>query len=596
MSVIGLDIGTTGCKAIVFGPEWEILGKASREYPILTPHPDWAEQDAEQVWKLALEALAQAVQESKADPPRAMALSVQGEAVIPVDQAGCPLRHAILGMDTRSTAENAWLAATFDPQVLFQRTGMPMHTINTITKLLWLKRNEPRVWTSATQFLLYEDYFLRRLTGKAVISHCLASRTQMYDLHAAEWAGDILDRCEINPARLAPLACSDAARRFSSMGVPPMSSTAVPAVSATRILPVDVPDIHGRDAHATHGHDGVPKRETMRFGAHTRATGCSYEHTTNAVVGTLDKAIARQIGITDEVFLVSGGHDQACAALGSGVIRPGLAMVSTGTAEVVEVALASPVLDERLRQGGISIYRHVVPGLYVAMTLNHSGGMALRWFRDTLCRDKCLESSQFSVPSSQLGTGNCQPSTVNSRDAYDLILAEAPAGPTRLMVLPHFSGAGTPLVDVHSRAAILGMTFATTQAEIAKAILEGLTYELRTNLELLRDAGIRLEVLHAVGGGARSGMWLQMKADMCQVRLRVPQITEAACLGAALLAACGAGICPDLAASVDQAARFDRTIEPRPEEARQYDRRYRLYGKLYPALRPLHGELSSCSD
>jgi xylulokinase len=226
MSVIGLDIGTTGCKAIVFGSEWEILGRAAREYPVLTPHADWAEQDAEQVWQLAMEALTQAVEgshrrnsaggdpdQARADPPRAMALSVQGEAVIPVDKAGRPLRHAILGMDTRSTAENAWLAETFDPQVLFRRTGMPLHTINPITKLLWLKRNEPAVWASAAQFLLYEDYFLRRLTGKAVISHCLASRTQMYDLHTGTWAGDVLDQCEIDPGRLARLTRSDAVGR-----------------------------------------------------------------------------------------------------------------------------------------------------------------------------------------------------------------------------------------------------------------------------------------------------------------------------------------------------------------------------------------------
>lgn len=532
MSVIGLDIGTTGCRAIVFGREWEILGRASREYPVLTPHADWAQQDAEHVWQLALEALAQAVTQSRADPPRAMALSVQGEAVIPVDRAGHPLREAILGMDARSTAENAWLAETFDPKMLFQRTGMPMHTINTITKLLWLKRNEPEVWAAAAQFLLYEDYFLRRLTGRAVISHCLASRTQMYDLHTSDWATDILDRCEIDPARLAQLAPNDAVG------------------CAVHTFPKD---------------DGERKNRPVEK--------VRTAHPTNAVVGTLDRTVARQIGVTGDVLLVSGGHDQACAALGSGVIRPGLAMVSTGTAEVVEVAMASPVLDESLRQGGISIYRHVVPGLYVAMTLNHSGGMALRWFRDTLCQEKCPHE-----------------------DAYDLILADAPAGPTRLMVLPHFSGAGTPLVDVHSRGAILGLTFATTQAEIAKAILEGLTYELRTNLELLRHAGIGLDVLHAVGGGARSKAWLQMKADICQVRLRVPQITEAACLGAAILAAVGAEICPDIASCVDHAVRCDRTIEPRREEARRYDRRYGLYGKLYPALRPLHGEMSSCSD
>jgi xylulokinase len=532
MSVIGLDIGTTGCKAIVFGREWEVLGKAAREYPVLSPCADWAEQDAEQVWRLALETLAQAVEQSRVDPPRAMALSVQGEAVIPVDRGGRPLRNAILGMDTRSTAENAWLAETFDPQVLFRRTGMPMHTINTITKLLWLKGHEPALWTCAAQFLLYEDYFLRRLTGKAIISHCLASRTQMYDLHTSNWAADILDRCGIDPARLAPLQGG---------------------------------------------------RET--------------------VVGTLDRTIADQIGVSGEVLLVSGGHDQACAALGSGVIRPGLAMVSTGTAEVVEVAMASPVLDERLRKGGISIYRHVIPGLYLAMTLNHSGGLALRWFRDTLCRDKCLESSQSSVPGFRLEaekrqspTENRQPTTGNRKDAYDLILAEAPAGPTRLMVLPHFAGAGTPWVDVHSRGAILGMTFATTQAEIAKAILEGLTYELRANLEVLRDAGIRLDELHAVGGGARSRMWLQMKADICQIRLRVPQITEAACLGAAMLAAVGARLSPDIASCVDHAVRFDRTIVPEQGQARRYDQGYRLYGKLYPALKPLHCEMSSYSD
>ena len=507
MSVIGLDIGTTGCKAIVFGRDWEVTGRASREYPVLSPCAGWAEQDAEQVWRLALETVAQAVRQSQADPPRAMALSVQGEAVIPVDCTGGPLRPAILGMDTRSTAENAWLAETFDPQVLFHRTGMPMHTINTITKLLWLRRHEPAVWTSAAQFLLYEDYFLRRLTGKAVISHCLASRTQMYDLHTSNWATDILDRCEIDPARLAPVQSAQ-----------------------------------------------------------------------ESVIGTVDRAVARQIGTAGEVALVSGGHDQACAALGSGVIRPGLAMVSTGTAEVVEVAMTSPVLDERLRKSGISVYRHVVPGMYLAMTLNHSGGLSLRWFRDTLCRDKCARAAEARG------------------DAYDLILADAPAEPTRLLVLPHFAGAGTPGVDVDSRGAILGMTFATTQAEIAKAILEGLTYELRSNLEVLRDAGIRPDELRAVGGGARSKVWLQMKADICQVRLRVPQTTEAACLGAAILAAVGVGLHSDVVSCVGHAVHCDRAIEPQPKETCQYDCRYGLYRKLYPALRPFHDEMVSWPD
>jgi len=499
MSVIGLDIGTAGCKAAVFSDEWKTVASASREYPVLTPHPHWAEQDADLVWRLALEVLAQVAEQSREDPPKAMALSVQGEAVIPVDRTGRPLRRAILGMDTRSTAENEWLADTFGPEALFQRTGMPMHTMNTITKLLWLQHNEPRVWEKATQWLLYEDYFLRRLTGRAVVSHCLASRTQMYDLRTSTWAADVLDCCGIDQGCLA------------------------------RLLPSG-----------------------------------------EAVVGTLDKTVAQKIGLPASVLVATGGHDQACAALGSGVIQPGLAMVSTGTAEVIEVAMDSPVVDRKLREGNISVYRHVVPGLYLAMTLNHSGGLTLRWFRDTLCGDQVAKAARA-------GQG-----------AYDLILADAPAGPTDLLVLPHFAGAGTPLLDTRSRGAIVGLTFATTQAEIAKAVLEGLTFELRTNLELLRAAGVRLDELHAVGGGARSKVWLQLKADICRMQLRVPRVTEAACLGAAILAAVAAGDYPDVPAAVHGAVGFDSVVQPSPERGSRYDQRYESYRQLYPALKHVY--------
>jgi len=499
MSVIGLDIGTTGCKAAVFNDEWKIVATASREYPVLTPHPYWAEQDADLVWRLALDVLAQVAALNKDDPPKALALSVQGEAVIPVDPKGRPVRHAILGMDTRSTAENEWLAETFGPESLFERTGMPMHTMNTITKLLWLQQNESRIWGNAAQWLLYEDYFLRRLTGRAVISHCLASRTQMYDLGTATWADDILNRCGIDQGRLAQL------------------------------LP-----------------------------------------TGEAIVGTLDETIACEVGLPDSVLVALGGHDQACAALGSGVIEPGLAMVSTGTAEVVEVAMSSPVVDPQLREGNISVYRHVVPGLYLAMTLNHSGGLTLRWFRDALCRDTLAQASE---------TG---------QDAYDLILADASEGPTNLLVLPHFAGAGTPLPDTRSKGAIVGLTFATTRAEIAKAILEGLTFELRANLELLRAAGIGLSELHAVGGGARSRLWLQLKADICRTRLCVPRVTEAACLGAAILAAVAAGDYRDVRAATADAVGFDDHLKPRSDRSCRYDRRYESYRELYPALKGIY--------
>jgi xylulokinase len=418
--------------------------------------------------------------------------------VIPVDSDGRALRPAILGMDTRTVGENQWLSATFGADELFRRTGMPLHTINTLPKLLWLKAHEPRLWRQAHQFLLYEDFFLRRLGGEAVVSTCLASRTQMMDLATGTWAEDLLDRCGIEVSRLARPA--------------PLSS---------------------------------------------------------GPIGVLRPELARELGIDNEVVLAAGGHDQACAALGAGVITPGLAMVSTGTAEVVEVALASPALDDSLRDGGISVYRHVVPGLYLAMTLNHSGGLLLRWFGDTL------------------GHWQAEQAAASGKDAYDLLLEGAPQGPTGLLLLPHFAGSGTPTLDTQSKGALLGMTFATTPAEIAKAILEGLTYELRINLDLLRTAGVPIAELHAVGGGARSGLWLQLKADICDIPLRVPQVTEAACLGAALLGGVAAGEYADLEEAVKTAVRWQQRVEPQAETGASYRARFGLYQEVYPLLRDL---------
>jgi xylulokinase len=502
MSLIGLDIGTTGCKAIVFRQDGAILGQGKREYRIDTPHPAWAEQDAELVWQLAWAALGEAVaaaaMTAPGDPPAALALSCQGEAVIPVDRQGRAIRPAILGMDTRTTGENRWLVETFGAEALFARTGMPVHTINTLPKLLWLQHNEPAIWESAHQFLLYEDFFLRRLGGTAVVSTCLASRTQMMDLATGAWATDILERCGIDPGRLA--------------------------------LPAPV---------------------------------------AGGIVGRMRPELARELGIPGEVLLAGGGHDQACAALGSGVIAPGRAMVSTGTAEVVEVALDSPALADSLRDGGISVYRHVVPGQFLAMTLNHSGGLLLRWFRDTL------------------GMWEMERAAATGQDAYDLLLAGAPDGPTGLLILPHFAGSGTPTLDTASKGAILGLTFATDRAALAKAILEGLTFELRTNLDLLAAAGVNISELHAVGGGARSPLWLRLKADICEVPLRVPQVTEAACLGAALLAGVAAGIYPDFPAAVSQAVQWRQHIDPGAAGVAAYAPRYALYRQIYTRLADL---------
>jgi len=494
MRFIGLDIGTTGCKAVIFDAVGNLLTSVSREYAVDIPRPNWAEQDAERVWRLAQDALREAIAAAGPEDIVALGLSVQGEAVMPVDAQGQALRPAILGMDTRTGEQNAWLRDKFGAEHLFERTGMPLHTINTLPKLLWLKQHEPDMWACAERFLLYEDFLINKMTGQAVISRCLASRTQLYDIPQDRWSPEILEALELESERLATVQPSGVA------------------------------------------------------------------------VGPMFPDLAESLGLPEPPLVVTGGHDQACGALGVGLTRPGLAMVSTGTAEVVEVVLDSPALNETLYEGNISVYAHIVPGLYLAMTLNHSGGLLLRWFRDTLCQEEMRQAR------------------ASGDDPYDLILQDASAEPSPLLLLPHFAGSGSPRFDTASKGAILGLTFATSKTDLAKAILEGLTYELRVNLDLLKEGQVDIDELRAIGGGARSPLWLQLKADITAIPVVVPRITEAACWGAALLAGAGAGHFPSAAQAAAEMLRLERRFEPDAARSARYAAHYELYREVYPAV------------
>jgi len=502
MALIGLDIGTTGCKAHVFSEDLKLLASANREYAVNIPHPQWAEQDAEKVWALAKDCLREsAIKANAASSVTALSLSVQGEAVAPVDKDGKALRPMILGMDTRTEEQNRKLRDSFGAGELFNHTGMPAHTGNTLPKLMWLKEYEPKIWKNAKKFLLYEDFIINKLTGIPVISKCLASRTQIYDLEKEQWSEKILNFLDLEKSRLA---------------------------------------------------EDRPSGDT---------------------VGKMKADLAEELGFKTLPQVAVGGHDQACGALGAGLTKVGLAMVSTGTAEVVEVSMDSPHLNYSLYQGNMSVYLHTFPGLYVVMTLNQSGGFVLRWFRDTFCQNE--------QETARLLDG----------DAYNMLLKGAGPEPSPIMLLPHFAGSGTPTFDTLSKGTVVGLTFATTKTDFAKAIIDALTFELRLNLDVLKDGGITIDELRAIGGGAKSELWLQLKADVTGIPVAVPEVTEAAGMGAAILAGVAAGVFSDAASAIDSHLKVKRTYTPDSGIKALYDERYELYKKLYPAVKEINHTL-----
>ncbi len=501
MHVIGLDIGTTGCKACVFDSDGAIKGSGFREYDIIYGEPGKAEQDAERVWRLTREVLKEAVVAAGAVSVRAIGISVQGDAIIPVSERLVPLHNAILGMDYRSAPQAERCAERFGDRTLYDRTGMRPHPMNSLVKALWLRETAPESWDRCWKVMTYADFVIARLCGEAVIDFTMASRTMGFDLARRSWATDILDA-------------------------------------------LDVP---------------VDKLSTPRPSGQT--------------IGTLSAALTNELGLRGETAVVSGGHDQACAALGAGVITDRRAVISTGTAEVLSAAFAERPAGSTMYESFYPCYMHAARNLLFTFALNHAGGILLRWYRDAL------------------GLPEVEEARKRGADPYAGIIAAMPPGPSPVMVLPHFNGSGTPTCDLHSRGAIVGLSLATTRHDIAKAILEALCFELRLNCERFREAGLHHDEFVAVGGGARSDEWLRMKADILGRPIRTLAVREAACLGAALLAGTAAGMYGSIAEGVERTVKTTRTIEPDHNAMARYDARYKAYRALYPALMPVNAAL-----
>jgi xylulokinase len=167
---------------------------------------------------------------------------------------------------------------------------------------------------------------------------------------------------------------------------------------------------------------------------------------------------------------------------------------------------------------------------------------------------------------------------------YDVTLEQMPDEPTDLLVLPYFTGTGTPYFDPEPTSAILGLSLATKRGDIIRALLEGVSLEIKLNIELLAEAGVELDELRAVGGGARSERWLQLKADVFNRRVVSLETSEAACLGVAMLAGVAAGAFASLEEAVATTVRPVKAYEPDPDRAAFYAEQFERYRQLYPLI------------
>ena len=158
-----------------------------------------------------------------------------------------------------------------------------------------------------------------------------------------------------------------------------------------------------------------------------------------SLAGYIDPSIARKLNLSDKTFIVTGGHDQPCSALGAGAIESGIAVYSSGTVECITPAFDKPVFTNQLRKSNLCTYDHTAPGMYATVAFSLTGGNILKWFRD------------------QFGDAEVELARKTNRDPYELLIDQLPEEPSRLLVLPYFTPTGTPYFDVSVKGAILGL-------------------------------------------------------------------------------------------------------------------------------------------
>lgn len=494
--LIGLDVGTTALKAAVFDTTGKLLAVSTQEYSLITPQVNYVEESGAVYWQ----AFRDAVTDLKAQHPIeetdevALAISAQGETLFFMDQDGQELRNAIVWMDNRAQEEAEALKEVFGDETCYKVTGqVSFEPCWPASKILWVKKHEPEIFEKTAKFLLIEDYFIFRMTGKLATEGSLVCSSTYWDIINKCYWQEMLDYMGVTEDQFAPV----------------------------------------------------------------------YE--SGEAIGTILPEVAKDLGLPSTLTVCTGALDQAAGAIGGGNYREGIFSETIGAALAICAPVSHPVYDPNRR---MPLHYFAVPDTYMIHTFTN-GGMTLRWFRDHFCA--------VEMEAQKLGLG----------DAYDMIgrqVSKVPAGSDGLVMLPHLAGSNAPDVNAKAKGVWFGFTLQHGRAHFMRAVMESLGYIVKRNIDSLAAMGIEVKQIRSLGGGSKSAVWNQIKANICQVPLETVTSVEAASLGAAILAGKAVGVFADIGKAVDGMVGVKARIEPQTEDVEAYRKGYAMYQKLFNDL------------
>jgi xylulokinase len=496
MSLLGIDVGTTGCKAAVFTSTGEMVAYAYQEYDILRPHAGWAELDAFEVWGKVKHVIKQVASQASRDPIVALSVSSLGEAMAPVSADRQILGPSILNFDVRGETYLPFLIGQINPEDLYRINGNILANNYSLTKLMWLRDHQSHLYQKVDKFLLWGPLIQFMLGATAVVDYSLANRTLLFDVDEHAWSPEILSASSLDASKLPRLAPS-----------------------------------------------GVR-------------------------IGEVDGSLAKELGLPHHVSIVTGAHDQCANALGCGVIQPGQAAFGMGTFLCITPVYQGRQDPVKMLGRGLNTEHHALPGQFVSFIYNQ-GGSLVKWFRDTFASEEHRQAQ------------------ANGREIYADLIAEIPPGPSPVVVLPHFAVTGPPDFIADSAGMIVGLKLETTRGEILKGLLEGTAYYLKACLDNMSGTGIEATELRATGGGSKSAAWIQLCADIFNLPILRPRVSEASVLGAAIMAGVGEGIFPGYESAVNAMVSLGEQFLPDKSRHEQYLANYERYRNMWPALSSL---------
>ncbi len=480
MTFLGIDLGTSGLRALLVDADGTPIGATERHYQATQPHPGWSEQDPAD-WIAALDAV---MGEMRAKYPgfadlRGIGVAGHMHGATLLDKAGEVLRPCILWNDQRSHAEAAELDAMDGVRALSGNIVFPGFTA---PKLVWVRNHEPEVFDKVAKVLLPAAYLNYYLTGDYVADMSDSAGTSWLDVGARDWSDQLLDASHMRRDQMPRL-------------------------------------VEGSE-----------------------------------VAGTLRRDLAESWGLKNNVTIAGGAGDNAAAACGIGALNEGQGFVSLGTSGVL---LAARDGYRPAPETAVHTFCHAVPGRWYQMGVMLSATDSLNWL-----------------------------SRIAGASPADLTaaLGNNIQTPGQVRFLPYLSGERTPHNDAGARGSFTGLSTGTTQADLTRAVLEGVAFGLRDSFDALVATDARLDKIIAIGGGSASRYWLKLIATTLGAPLQLPGSGEfGAALGAARLGMLAAGeATPD---RLITAPDIQDEILPDEDNAAAFQDAHQAFRRAYPAIR-----------